>query len=179
MKEDLKIGSMISGSVSSTNNGVIEKYCYNNDSNNCLTYGGLYRWEEAMNYATTSNGLPSGVQGICPQGWHLPSDTEWVSMEYGLFGINFAGGYMKERSTRHWLTPNTGADNYSGFTALGAGNRTAGGGFSNLTTITYYWSSTEFNLTDAKYHSVRYNLSSVTISNLNKSNGVSVRCVKD
>ena len=56
-----------------TNNGIIEKYCYDNDPVNCATYGGLYQWDEMMQYTTQQ-----GTQGICPAGWHLPTDAEWT-----------------------------------------------------------------------------------------------------
>jgi uncharacterized protein (TIGR02145 family) len=180
MKENLNIGTMIQASLNPSNTGTIEKHCYNNVPDSCTNYGGLYGWNEAMNWVPSSNNMPSGVQGICPLGWHIPSNREWDTMEYILYGVNFAGGYMKEKSTKHWLTPNTGADNTSGFSAFGAGNRTSGGGFSNGRTIGYYWTSTDITLTaNAIYHSVRYNGTNITASNWDKYNSLSVRCVKD
>ncbi len=62
-----------------TNNSSIEKYCYNDVPANCETYGGLYQWDEIMQYTTTP-----GVQGICPSGWHLPTGEEWKQMEMAL-----------------------------------------------------------------------------------------------
>lgn len=131
MKENLNIGTAILGNENQSNNGVIEKYCYYNIAANCVTYGGLYQWNEMMNYAAASNLNPSGRQGICPPGWHIPSDVEWCQMEtyldptvnctsYGSRGTDI-GGKLKEAGTLHWYTPNTGATNASGFTALPGG----------------------------------------------------------
>jgi len=66
IKENLNIGSRINGIQNQTNNGIIEKYCYNDDSVNCTKYGGLYLWSEAMQYDTAE-----GARGICPIGWHF------------------------------------------------------------------------------------------------------------
>ena len=59
-----------------TDNGTMEKYCYNNEPDSCTKYGGLYQWDEMMQYTTQQ-----GVQGICPPGWHLPTDEEWKVLE--------------------------------------------------------------------------------------------------
>ena len=126
MKENLNIGVPILGSSYQTDNGTLEKYCYNNNASNCDTYGGLYQWDEMMQYVTTE-----GTQGICPTGWHLPSDAEWCILENyvdagtvlcigGMRGID-AGGNLKEIGTTHWSSPNEGATNSSGFTALAGG----------------------------------------------------------
>src|ERR1035437_7497296 len=71
LKENLDVGTQVNGSLEQTNNGTIEKYCYNNDPANCTTYGGLYQWNEAMQYVTTP-----GTKGICPTGWHIPTYAE-------------------------------------------------------------------------------------------------------
>jgi len=70
----------------------------------CNVYGGLYQWDEAMQYSTTV-----GVQGICPTGWHLPADSEWTTLTTFLGGEIIAGGKMKEAGLAHWASPNTGA----------------------------------------------------------------------
>ncbi|TSA38766.1 MAG: T9SS C-terminal target domain-containing protein [Porphyromonadaceae bacterium] len=94
------------------------------------TYGVLYNWLAAMDGDSSSTAVPSGVQGICPSGWHLPSDDEWTNLTDYLGAT--AGGKMKETGTGHWLSPNTGATNASGFTALP-------GGYSNP-----YWDMCQF-----------------------------------
>jgi uncharacterized protein (TIGR02145 family) len=71
LKENLDVGTQINGSLEQTNNSLIEKYCYGDLAANCTTYGGLYQWNEAMQYVTTP-----GTQGICPIGWHLPTQTD-------------------------------------------------------------------------------------------------------
>ncbi len=70
MRDNLNVGTMIDGAVASTNNGILEKYCYNNVASNCAT-SALYQWNEAVGYSTSS-----GAQGICPPGWHVPADSE-------------------------------------------------------------------------------------------------------
>ncbi|MCK6649671.1 MAG: hypothetical protein L6Q66_08445, partial [Bacteroidia bacterium] len=75
LKENLDIGTMILGAQNATNNDVIEKYCYNNLIENCEIYGGLYQWNEAMQYITTQ-----GAQGICPTGWHMPTRAEFQKL---------------------------------------------------------------------------------------------------
>jgi len=73
MAQNLNVGTRIDGTATQANNGTIEKYCYSDNDANCTTYGGLYQWDEMMQYTTTQ-----GVQGICPTGWHLPVDAEWT-----------------------------------------------------------------------------------------------------
>jgi len=69
MAENLNVGTHIYGGINQTNNKKIEKYCYNDDVQNCNIYGGLYNCDEMMQYAT----IP-GSQGISPQGWYVPTD---------------------------------------------------------------------------------------------------------
>ncbi|MCD4735302.1 MAG: hypothetical protein K8R53_04620, partial [Bacteroidales bacterium] len=76
MSENLNVGIQIQNTTDQTDNNEIEKYCYDNDPVNCDAYGGLYKWDEAMKYATNSN-----IRGICPAGWHIPSDDEWKTLE--------------------------------------------------------------------------------------------------
>ena len=105
-------------------------YCwYNNEINNRDLYGGLYTWAAAMNGQSSSIANPSQVQGICPDGWHLPSDAEWTQLFNFLGGTSVAGGKLKEAGTINWSSPNTGATNESGFTALPSGLRYPDGGF--------------------------------------------------
>jgi len=76
LKENLNVGTMIPGPQEMSNNSMIEKYCYNNEQDSCTKYGGLYQWGEMMQYTSQQ-----GVQGICPSGWHLPTDEEWKVLE--------------------------------------------------------------------------------------------------
>jgi len=136
LKENLDVGVMLNADSNQTNNSIIEKYCYNNNPVNCTVYGGLYQWDEAMQYSMTQ-----GVQGICPPGWHLPTDAEWTALSLYLGGQNSAGGHLKEAGTFHWYPPNTGADNSSGFTALPAGMY-FNGAFGHFKACVEIWSST-------------------------------------
>jgi len=76
MAENLNIGARILGSNDQTDNDIIEKYCYQDVFYNCDKYGGLYQWDEIMQYMTTE-----GTKGICPAGWHIPTDAEWCILE--------------------------------------------------------------------------------------------------
>lgn len=96
-------------------------YDYDHDPNNSLIYGRLYAWSSAMNGAASSNSNPSNVQGICPNGWHLPSKSEWQQLAGFLGGSDIAGGKLKETGNAHWIIPNAGATDETGFTALPAG----------------------------------------------------------
>ena len=137
MKENLNVGIRIDGSQEMTDNSTIEKYCYNDDPANCEIYGGLYLWNEMMQYTATQS-----VQGICPIGWHLPSDDEWISMSEFLGGAGLSGGKMKETGTEHWASPNEGATNESGFSALPGGQRHSSNLFSYMGGYGKFWSST-------------------------------------
>lgn len=175
MAENLNIGTRIDGSSNQANNATIEKYCYENSEAQCDVYGGLYQWNEMMNYTTTP-----GVQGICPDGWHLPTDAEWTALTTYLGGESVAGGKMKETGTTHWNSPNTGATNSSGFTGLPGGYRNIGGTFGGLGSDGYFWSSSEYSTTNAWARGLSYSSAFVyRYIGLNKSYGFSVRCLRD
>ena len=174
-KENLNIGTMIPGNTNQTNNSIIEKYCYNNDTAKCNVYGGLYQWDEAMQYVTTE-----GAQGICPDGWHLPSNAEFVALSNILGNWGIAGAKMKEKGVIHWSSPNTGATNSSGFTGLG------GGGyfqspyfFFELYLYACFWSSTKSTTTDAHYRFLYYDALYFADDTYFKTNAFSVRCLRN
>jgi uncharacterized protein (TIGR02145 family) len=192
MKQSLNAGVMVNGTLDQTNNGIVEKYCYDNLTSNCDLYGGLYQWDEAMNYTSASGSNPSGRQGICPDGWHIPSDEEWCQMEthldptvtcnsMGLRGTD-AGGKMKEEGTLNWNAPNLGATNSSGFTALPGGTRATGGFyFNNEHQNIYFHTTTESNL-DPSFRWFRYlyyDSAKVLRDHGGTANGRYVRCCKD
>ena len=135
----------------------------NNDVTN-VTYGYLYNWETAKT--------------VCPKGWHLPTNAEWTTLTTYLGGENVAGGKLKETGTTHWQSPNTGATNESGFTALPGGCRDSRGTFYNLGSSGLWWCSTESMSGGAWTYGLEYNSSSV-FSHDYKSSGLSVRCVRD
>jgi len=119
-------------------------YCWcNDDVANKDEWGALYRWPAAMNGAESSTTNPSDVQGVCPNGWHLPSDAEWTQLSDYLGGESIAGGKLKETGFLHWSNINIGATNESGFTALPSGNRLNDGRFTSFRFYAFFFSSTE------------------------------------
>ncbi|NTW31298.1 MAG: hypothetical protein HGB12_01460 [Bacteroidetes bacterium] len=172
-------GTYIIGSTEQANNSSIEKYCYNNYEANCTTYGGLYQWGEMMDWTASSVANPSGVQGICPTDWHIPSDLEWTSLTTFLGGESVAGGKLKEAGFAHWQSPNAGATNEVGFTALPGGYRESDGTFNTIGGNGYWWSSTESSTTIAWYRDMNNSFNSVYRNTNNKILGFSVRCIKN
>ena len=141
---------------------------YNNDPTQGNKYGKLYNW-----YAVND------PRGLAPQGWHVPSDAEWTTLETTLGGSSVAGGKMKEAGTLNWTTPNTSATNESGFAGLPGGLRYGGGPFSAIGTYGYWWSSTEGSTNYAWFRDLGYSGGSVGSSMYDKVGGFSVRCLRD
>ncbi len=185
--ENLNIGTRIDGSGEQTDNHTFEKYCYDNNTSNCEVYGGLYQWDEMMQYVTTE-----GAQGICPTGWHLPTDDEYKTMEMHL-GMTQAQADVTQdyRGTDQgsklagneslWL--NGGLDqnaNFgtSGFAGLPGGYRFESGTIFYLTKYTLFWSSSEDG-SDAWYRSLYYGNAKVYRYQYGKAYGFSVRCIRD
>lgn len=164
LKENLDVGTMIQSTNNQTNNSEIEKYCYNNDPENCTTYGGLYQWDEAMQYVTTE-----GAKGICPDGWYLPSYTEFQTLATT---VGNDGKSLKKIGEGN-------GTNTSGFSALLSGGYSLTLGFINLGYIGYFWSSTEYSETWAYYMHLYSNTEIVHFSTDIKVDGLSVRCLKD
>lgn len=144
-------------------------YCwYNNDEATYKdTYGALY------------NGYTVISGKLCPTGWHVPEKEEWQQLRVFLNDTITGGGKMKEAGTTHWLTPNKGADNSSGFTALPAGIRYFEGLFSSVLYYTSFWSATEIGSNDEWYLSLYFGDANVNINHRTKKHGFSVRCLKD
>jgi uncharacterized protein (TIGR02145 family) len=155
-------------------------YCeYNNNPANVETYGRLYNW-----YAVDDS------RGLAPEGWHVPTDAEWKQLEMYL-GMSQAaadsigyrgtdeGGKLKEAGTAHWLSPNTGATNESGFTALPGGRRSSNGSFAFMNFDAFFLSATEH----ASYYLLSrilyYSHAQSSRFETPKETGFSVRCVKD
>ena len=127
-----------------------------------------------MQWSTTE-----GVQGICPTGWHIPTDGEWTVLTTFLGGESVAGGKMKEAGYAHWVSPNTGATNSSGFTALPGGGRDFYGNFYYLTVYGHYWSSSQSDATSAWYRYLYYDGEYVLHYSYGKALGFSGRCLQD
>jgi len=149
---------------------------YNNDPNNKDVYGALYTWGAAMNGHLTSNINPSGVQGVCPTGWHLPSLSEWDQLSTY---INGEGGKLKETGTSHWFSPNEGATNETGFNGLPAGQRFIDGASVSLGDLGFFWSATEFSPSWGWYRSLRSSNNFLDRTSYYKTLGQAVRCIKD
>jgi uncharacterized protein (TIGR02145 family) len=146
---------------------------------NYSLYGVLYNWTAVMNGARSSSSKPSNVQGVCPSGWHLPSDAEWSELIDYSGGTKEAGNKLKEIGTNHWNSPNEGATNEYNFTALPGGNRNISGKFVINGTYGFWWSATEATSGDAWTRFIDNNSDNVT-RNINfKEMGFSVRCVRD
>jgi uncharacterized protein (TIGR02145 family) len=142
-------------------------YCwYNNDyEGNGIIYGALYNWY------TVSN------QKICPEGWHVPNNDDWELLINYFGGENISGGILKETGTIHWNSPNTGATNESGFTALPGGYRN--GPFSQLKNYGCWWSFSEESSINARVYSINYDNTYINQNSNNKNSGASVRCIRD
>ena len=164
MKENLNVGTMINGSLNQTNNTTIEKYCYNNDAANCTIYGGLYQWDEAMQYVNTEE-----AQGLCPDGWHIPSQNDHQILKTTVMND---GNALKEIG--HGNGTNT-----SGFSALLTGARYIdGAGYGGLGTETYFWNS-DHSGTLGYYLYLNSSNSNILLYSTFKGYGFSVRCIKD
>jgi len=168
LKENIDYGVRIDGTQEQTNNGTIEKYCYNNDTNNCNTYGGLYQWDEAMQYATAE-----GARGICPRGWHIPTEEEFRSLSRT---VRNYGNALKEIGEGTGIGAGT---NTSGFSALLSGYRYHDGSYYDLGKVTNFWSSPEYSSYYASTMDM-YDYNSAIYLHLSyKRDGFSVRCVMD
>lgn len=184
MAENLNVGVENGGYG---DEGIIGKYCWGNNSNNCNTYGGLYRWNEVMQYVTTE-----GAQGICPTGWHIPSDDEFkiLEMELGLTQAEADATGIRGTNQGSQLAGNANLWNdgalendpdfgSSGFDGLPAGYKwTTSWGFSGIHTRTNIWSSSEDG-TAAWNRGVYNTETGVDRSSNGKIVGFSARCVKD
>lgn len=156
--------------------------CYNDMQDSCRKYGRMYRWTDAMAGAVSSSRTPSGVRGLCPAGWHLPSDAEWDSLAKAAGGSNTAGGALK--STSGWNSSGSGSDNY-GFRAIPAGSlpplgyRFMAGNAIDAGSAAVYWSSTVAGSAMAW----RRRLASAAVSLERGDNGddnwYSIRCLED
>ncbi len=174
LKENLDVGvfvtSTYTGSIHSnlSNNGIIEKYCHDNDEANCAIYGGLYDWNEAMQYVNTEK-----AKGICPTGWHIPTRTEFLTLKAA---VSNNGNKLKREDQGKGSGIGT---NTSGFSALLADIRNNTGDFFTIGDRAKFWISIEEDATYADHMSLYNTDSDINIIGTNKSYGFSIRCVKD
>ena len=177
MKENMNIGTMTAGinnhGTDCPSAAAIEKYCYSDNTDNCTTYGALYQWDQAMCGSTTA-----GAAGICPSGWHMPTDSEQYTLENYLtdsgqtcsatrvgFDCSAAGTKLRSGGS-------------SGFNALLAGHRATSGTFAYQGTRYDFWSSTESS-TNAWYRNLYSGYATVDRGADSQVFGFSVRCLKD
>jgi len=141
-------------------------YCwYDNSADNKAGHGALY------NFHAVSTGK------LCPQGWHVPTDADWLALENHLGGEVVAGGKMKETGTAYWNSPNTGATNDSGFNGRGSGLRFMGGDFGEMKKYGLWWSSTTGG-GGAWFRSIYFDVGTLTTQSYSTKTGLSVRCIK-
>ncbi len=173
MAENINIGTMINGIENQTDNNEIEKYCYGDDPANCDQFGGLYQWNELMQYVSEENS-----QGICPEGWYIPSDMEWAKLEIEL-GMSYDEATSTGmRGTDEGAKLRQGGS--SGFEALMGGVRNSGGDFSFMDSYATFFTSTESFQQNLAW--VRYIFSDqdeVLRNKYDKTFGLSVRCLKE
>ncbi len=169
MKENLRSLHYADGSV------IDETYAYEDNESYVSDYGRLYTWTAAMKL---SKNTLERAQGICPEGWHVPSKDEAETLQDYLGGHMEAGGKMKETGFTYWEDPNTGATNESEFSSRGAGQRGQTGNYTNLMRSFNIWTSTDNG--DKAYHmSNLFNSDNTAFELHTKTIGWSVRCVKD
>jgi uncharacterized protein (TIGR02145 family) len=154
----------------------------------CDTYGRLYNWNTAMGGAASSIANPSGVQGVCPSGWHFPSNAEWnVLMKFVSPSCSdnatCAGAGTKLKSASRWNASGTGSyipgtDNY-GFSALPGGQGFPDNNFNFVGNNGWWWSVSEYNINNAYYRRMGSGVNEAYWSNINKNQLLSVRCVRD
>lgn len=161
MSESLNYGIVIVSTQNQFNNCVVEKYCYGDNPANCFTYGGLYQWDEMMAYYDSS-----GSQGICPPGWHLPSEVEWNLLFSNYINNGFAGSALK-------------ATGFSGFNALVPGVNFFNSSFNYNNFAGLYWSSDSWGQYKAWAHGMNFFNPSVSFYPSSRSNAFSVRCIEN
>jgi uncharacterized protein (TIGR02145 family) len=138
-----------------------------NDESFKNPYGALYNWH------TVNTGK------LCPSGWHVPSEDEWMALESYVGGNSVTGSRLKETGTRHWDSPNAYADNRTGFSMVGGGYRVYNGGtdFFEFGRSGFLWTSTQTDGANAKYRGFGVDFARIDRGTSNKSTGFSVRCV--
>jgi uncharacterized protein (TIGR02145 family) len=201
MRENLKTTHYADGTALVDGTGTVDitgdyttKYyfAYNDDENYVDVHGRLYTWAAAMNGAESSETNPGTVQGVCPVGWHVPSDDEWMELErhLGMPELEVHGTYwrgtnegliLRESGSSHWwdYIRYISGTNESGFTALPGGSRGYNGSFRDLKERANYWSATESLSSHAWARRLYYNHPDVYRYDDYKSRAYSIRCIKD
>ena len=202
MAENINAGTRIAGSSNQgTSCASIEKYCFDNNEANCTTDGGLYQWNQTMCGASTCNGTgeppndacATPIQGICPDGWHLPSHYELTTLERAVCTSGTCATDFEYNTTRTGWRGTTEGDKLkkeglcegrtpcgtSGFNGLLAGSRDADGSFYDRTSLGGFWSSTHGSSMDAWFRWLYVNSTTVLRHGNSKDTGFSIRCLKN
>jgi uncharacterized protein (TIGR02145 family) len=149
------------------------RFCWlNYDTTYKHEYGAFYNWA-----VVDSNS--NGGKNVCPVGWHVPDTVEWNTLINFLGGIRVAGGKMKIPDEKYWLAPNIGADNSSGFSAIGAGGIQYNGYYNWQSFLTAYWSTLNYREPEGLALYLRYDYSIGSYQARYKSEGFSIRCIMD
>jgi len=165
MKENLRSLHYADGST------IEEVYVYDDNESNAATFGRLYTWNAVSNTGKS-------VQGICPEGWHIPSKSECETLIDYLGGITVAGGKMKETGFNYWDNPNDGATNESGYSGRGAGMRGQTGNYTSIKQLGAIWTSDENNL-KATRMALFHDIPNAFIGDFSKTISYSARCIKN
>jgi uncharacterized protein (TIGR02145 family) len=182
MGENLNVGEQLSTNEMAMQNDRIEKFCYNNSRENCRALGGLYTWDEAMQYNRPANKEDDNVQGICPDGWHIPSEKEWQELSEHLGGEMVAGNKLKD--WRYWdqsvLKNKNQIDlKATGFAALPAGRIDISGESHYKGVSTSFWSASQSGSDKAWHRTITTRGSGLYHDASYTTQKFSVRCIKD
>jgi len=162
MASNLNYGTFLNSGSAQTDNCQVEKYCYNDNETNCSQNGGLYQWDELLKYSDAQE-----LQGICPPGWHIPTETEWNELFNYYNGKEFAGAFLMASSPP------------AGFNAKPAGVRYNYQSWSFVDFATLFWTSTRDNSYKALANGMNKKDKSVSLYSSTRGNAFSVRCIKD
>lgn len=185
MAENLRYLPSVAGpEISSETTPLYYVYDYNGDNVieakthlNYNTYGVLYNWQAAIE-GTLSSEANKRTQGVCPQGWHLPSLKEWEDLSEYLGGEEFAGGKLKQTGVEYWKEPNVNATNETRFNALPSGYRD-GGVFYGLSILCSFWCSPGDPTDGAQFKNLNNSDGRIISGSSNSIYGYSVRCIRD
>jgi len=161
MRKNLNFGTAIPHASEQTDNCITEKYCYNDDQTQCSTYGGLYQWDELMAYDNTP-----GSQGLCPPGWHVPAQAEWITLFNASLTQGLAGKTLQDSII-------------NGFRAIESGFVYSNIAWKFVGFATFFWSSDSFGQIKALAHSMNLQNFGVSDYYSNRSNAFAVRCLKN
>jgi len=161
MAANLNYGTILNSSQVQNDNCLSEKYCYNDVTGNCTKYGGLYQWDEVMKYDDS----PAG-QGLCPAGWHVPTETEWTTLFNFYLGNGLAGKPLQDTIM-------------AGFRAQISGVFYLNSSWSFNGFATLFWTSTPWNAVKAISHGMNVYDFSVSLYQSSRANAFPVRCLRD